>query len=120
MAAMAWPAEEPDGHSGLSGSEWRVTEVLGSPVAGAGTARFTQTSVRGRAACNVYFASFRENGGGVIEIAGINETRRVCEGRMELERGYLQALERAKSYRVESGTIVLMDAGGKPLVRLSS
>lgn len=120
IAAIVWPSEHPDANSGLSGSEWRVTEVLGTRVDGAGTVRFTQTSIRGQAACNVYFASFREKDGGAIEIAGINETRRNCAGRMELERGYLQALGRAKSYRVDSGTVILMDAGGKPVVKLSS
>jgi heat shock protein HslJ len=119
LAAIVWPAGPPKAQSSLAGSEWRVVEIGGTSTPGAGTIRFTQTSIRGRAPCNMYFGAFREGPAG-IEIGGINETRMMCEGRMELERAFIDGLARARSYRVEGGTILLLDATGKPVLRLAS
>ena len=122
IVAMAWPSAPPKARGGLAGSEWRIIGVGGVTSPGAarpsGTIRFTQTSIRGKGPCNTYVGSFRENQGG-IEIGGINETRMHCAGRMELERAFLDGLARARSYRFDGGTLLLMDADGKPMVRLA-
>ena len=85
---------EPVARSGLAGSEWRVAEIEGRDGAGGGTLRFTVTSVRGKAACNTFFGSFREAGKS-IKIDGINSTRMHCNGQMQLERQFLAALSKA-------------------------
>lgn len=119
IVAMAWPSAPPVARSRLAGSEWRVVEVDGAKVSGAGTVRFTQTSVRGKAPCNAFLGSFRENERG-IEIGGLNETRMRCEGRMELERALLDSLGRARAYRVDGPTLLLIDGAGKAVARLAS
>lgn len=118
VAAIAWPTAPPRARDGLSGSEWRVVELAGASAAGAGTLRFTLTSVRGKAACNSFFGSFRETGE-AIEILGLNGTRMFCQGRMELESAYLDALSKARSYRLDHGVLMLLDTAGKALVKLS-
>lgn len=117
LAAIAWPAAPSKAPATLAGSEWRVIEIDGAKAAG--TLRFTQTSIRGKAPCNSFFGAFRENERG-IEIGGINVTRMLCAGRMELERAFLDSLGRARGYRVDGGTLVLIDADGKAIARLAS
>ncbi len=117
--AIAWPSAEPVARSGLAGSEWRVAEIEGRDAAGAGTLRFTATSVRGKAACNSFFGSFREAGTS-IKIDGITSTRMLCNGRMQLEQKFLSALSKAIAYRIESGTLLLTAADGRVLVRLAA
>lgn len=119
VLAMLWPSAPPDARSGLAGSEWRVVEIAGTKLPGEATLRFTQTSVRGRAPCNAFFGAFRETAGR-IDIGGINETRVYCSGRMEVERIFLEGLARARSYRVDQGAIMLLDADGRALARLES
>ncbi len=117
--AIAWPSAEPVARSGLAGSEWRVAEIEGRDAAGGGTLRFTVTSVRGKAACNTFFGSFREAGKS-IKIDGINSTRMHCNGQMQLERQFLAALSKATAYRIESGTLLLTAPDGRVLVRLDA
>ncbi len=116
LVAIAWPSAPPKARATLAGSEWRVVEIDGAKAAG--SVRFTQTSIRGKAACNSFFGAFRESDGG-IEIGGINVTRMLCNGRMELERAFFDGLARVRSYRVDGGTLVLMDAAGKAIARLA-
>ena len=118
IAAMAWPSAPPKALATLAGSEWRVVEIDGAKSPGAGTLRVTQSSVRGKAPCNAFFGAFREYQGS-IEIGGLSETRMRCAGRMDLERAFLDSLSRARSYRVDGGTLVLIDAAGHPVARLA-
>lgn len=118
LLAMAWPSAPPPARAGLAGSEWRVVEVAGTPAPMAGTLRFTLTSIRGKAPCNSFFGAFRESDG-AIEIGGINETGKMCAGRMELERAFLEALAQARSYRLDGSVLVLIDAAGRALARFA-
>lgn len=118
LAVVVWPSDEPKAISGLAGSEWRVVEIGGRKVGGAGSVRFTHTSVRGRAACNAFFGAFRETQG-AIEIGGLNETRMGC-GSVADDRSFLDSLARARSYRMDGETLVLIDAEGRALLRLAS
>ena len=118
VVAIAWPSAPPVVSAGLSGSEWRVVEIDGQEASGAGSLRFTLTSVRGKAACNSFMGAFREIGG-AIEIAGLGATRMFCDGRMDLERMLLDALAGARSYILEGTHLVLRDGGGRTLVKLA-
>ena len=130
VAAIAWPAEPVKVRAGLSGSEWRVVEIGGQQASGAGTLRFTLTSIRGRAPCNSFIGAFHEltgaadtntgptQAGGAIEIAGLGASPTIC-GRMDLERLFLDALASARSYIVEGATLVLLDGAGRKLVKLA-
>lgn len=118
LAVIVWPTEEPKAFSGLAGSEWRVVEIAGAKAAGGGSVRFTHTSVRGRANCNAFFGSFRETQG-AIEIGGINQTRMGCDALAE-EQSFIDGLARVRSYRVDGDRLVLIDANGNVVLKLSS
>ena len=119
IIALAWPSAPPGARTRLAGSEWRVVEVDGAKVSGAGTVRFTQTSVRGKAQCNAFLGSFRESERG-IEIGGLNQTPMRCQASMDLARALLDSLVRARAYRVDGATLLLIDGEGKAVARLSS
>ncbi len=118
VAAILWPAHAPKASGRLAGTEWRIVEIHGAKVVGGGTLRFTQSTVRGKADCNAFFGAFRENAD-TIEIGGLNTTRMACAGKTEAEQSVLSGLERAKSYRVDGRNLLLIDAEGNPVVRLT-
>jgi heat shock protein HslJ len=129
IAAIAWPVTPPQAHPGLAGSQWHVVEISGARTPGAGTLRFTHTSVRGKGSCNAFFGAFREHGDR-IEIAGLFPADgsvlkskphvMPCNGHWSVERLLLESLRRAASYRIDRGILVLIDADGRPLARLST
>lgn len=116
IVAMLWPSSPPTTRASLAGSQWRVVEIGGVKISG--TLRFTHTTIRGRAHCNAYLGAFREYEDG-IKIAGINATRRHCEGRMEREQELIESLGRARTYRVDGDRLLLMDADGNAVARLA-
>lgn len=116
IVAMLWPPSPPTARASLAGSQWRVVEIDGMKVSG--TVRFTQTTIRGRIPCNAYFGAFREREDG-ITIAGLNVTRMMCPGTTLHERGLVERLGRARSYRVDGSSLLLMDADGRAVARLS-
>ncbi len=118
VVAILWPAHSPRASGRLAGTEWRIVEIHGAKVVGGGTLRFTQSTVRGKADCSAFFGAFRETADS-IEIGGLNATRMACVGQKEIEPPVLSGLERAKSYRVDGKSLLLIDADGNPLVRLS-
>jgi heat shock protein HslJ len=128
LLAMVWPSAPPVALSGLAGSAWNLIEVGGAQAKGAGTVRFTQTSIRGRSACNSFSGAFRENQGR-IEIAGIipasevgevsNRTPAACKTHLSLERYFLESLSRAATYKIDGGNLMILDESGRALARLS-
>ena len=118
VVAIIWPSVPPTAQTALPGSAWRVIEIAGQTAAGAGTLRFTQTSVRGKAGCNSFMGAFRETGG-MIEIAGLGVTRMLCGDRTEAEDSVVDALGRAKAYKLEGAILVLLDAAGTALLKLA-
>lgn len=127
LLAIAWPAVPPKTKPGLAGSEWRFIEVAGANTPGAGTLRFTQTSIRGKAACTVFSGAFRESHGR-IEIAGLipahdagEKAKNVpvtCKGLIGLERSLLESLARVATYTLDGGVLQLLDVQGHSLARL--
>ena len=119
VLAMVWPSAPPQAITRLAGSEWRIVEIAGTSAPRGGTVRFTQTSVRGRAPCNAFLGTFRETDAG-IEIGGIHETHQPCAGQMELERAFIAGLARARSWRADGSTVLLLDLEGKAVARLAT
>lgn len=118
VAAMLWPESAPKASGRLAGTEWRIVEVHGAKPISGGTLRFTQSTVRGKLDCNAFFGAFRDNGG-TIEIGGLNASPMMCAGQGEMDAPLLSALQRARSYRVDGRGLLLIDADGHPVLRLS-
>ena len=117
LIAMAWPNTAPRADSGLIGTNWRVAEIDGKPVIGAGTLIFRQGSAGGRASCNSFGSTFEANGT-AVSFRQIISTKMYCNGRMELEQALFRALEASVKTERHSEALVLADAGDKPRVKL--
>ena len=119
LAAIAWPGARPDAAGPMVGAEWRVVELAGRPVEGAGTLRFAEGKASGKAACNSFFAPVKENGG-LLRIGPVGATRMMCAGRMELEQLYFNTLGDVRGYRLDGRRLELTGATGAVLVVLES
>ena len=121
VLAILWSATAPVAGGAIGAGEWIVVRITGRPAsADAGTLRFENDRVSGKAACNRFLARLASGpSGGRLELGTIGATRMHCEGRMETERALLDALAAVRTYRLDADVLLLQDAEGKPLVTLS-
>ena len=80
---------------------------------------FTRDKLAGKAACNRFFATFAERDG-VLQVGPIGATRKLCQGKMELERATLAALARARSTARDGERLVLLADGGVAVLALEA
>jgi heat shock protein HslJ len=100
--------------SSLAGTHWTLA---GSAAERPPTLDFTDTGAAGFAGCNQWFATLRQEAG-ALRFESIGSTRMACEGpRMEVERSFLAALERARNARRDGDTLVLLDEAGGEAAR---
>jgi heat shock protein HslJ len=98
-----------------NGKEAFVSVILDTAI----TASFgTDGKLSGQSGCNTYKADYTVDGE-KISIGPAMTTRMFCagEGVMEQEMAYLQALERAATYKIEGETLTLFDAEGLRLAQ---
>ncbi|HET7464032.1 MAG TPA: META domain-containing protein [Longimicrobium sp.] len=127
-ACRMTPAPEPSaGAAGvpLENTAWTLAEVRGQPAraigSGAGpTLRLdaAQTRASGDTGCNQYGGPY-ELSGTSLRLGPLVSTRRACvdEALNRQETAFLAALEEARSWRVDEGTLVLSGPSG-PVARL--
>ena len=113
--------------AGMPEGSWLVTgllrqsdKALVSPLAGTEiTASLDEDgALAGSAGCNQYTTTYTAERG-VIEITPRAVTEMLCtepDGVMEQEVAYLDALSKAARYRVDAGSLELLDAGGTTIV----
>ena len=120
----AQAASIPEGASfaQLQGADWTPDEPgFAAPGADRGPAlRFIDGDrVSGSGGCN-RFTGPASLEAGVLRIGPLASTRMACPGgAMQAEARFLSVLERARGARLEGDRLVLMDAEGKPLLRLA-
>ena len=111
----------------LEGVTWKVTgfnngrQAVVSAVTGTTlTLTFENGMVRGSSGCNTFRASYKSEGKG-LSIGAPATTRKLCaaEGVMEQERQFLAALQTAKVWTVESGTLDVHRADGERVLMAS-
>jgi heat shock protein HslJ len=121
-AACARPprdaASAADFRRTVSGADWEVTELAGQPAPeGAGgrpaTLVFDADSARagGFSGCNSYGGAYTVNGS-ELRFGQLVMTKMACERGMELESGFMGALERTAAYELVGNELVLRDASG--------
>ncbi|MDX2202748.1 MAG: META domain-containing protein [Hyphomicrobiaceae bacterium] len=97
---------------------WRVVEIEGKAIEDAGVLVFYKNQVGGQAACNRLMGRWTPTEKGHA-FAHIATTRMMCdEAKMAREQLLLKAMERMQSYKHEGLVLSLLDADGKPLVKL--
>ncbi|MEQ1713415.1 MAG: META domain-containing protein, partial [Hyphomicrobium sp.] len=102
----------------VSDVEWRVVEIEGAAVEDAGTLVFFRNQLGGKAACNRLFGQFTATPTQGRAFTGIGVSRMHCEGKMEREQALLKALEKMQGYKLDGLVLTLVDAAGKPVVKM--
>lgn len=117
-SAMAWIAPASAFTPAVNDVPWRVVEIEGKPVDEAGVLVFSRNQVGGQAACNRIMGRWTPTEKGHA-FAHIATTRMMCdEAKMAKEQHLLKAMERMQAYRHDGLVLTLLDAEGKPLVKL--
>lgn len=117
-AVAAGPASAQTVDPALTATAWRVVEIAGAPMPNPVTLQFGSHSVSGRGPCNRYSAGFKQAGPS-IEIGQPVPTRSFCQGRMDLEKQYFDALHAARTYAVSEAGLSLNGADGTALMKLA-
>lgn len=108
----------------LRGTDWRFVEVEGLRVSDGvnATLRLREGRASGKAGCNSYGASWEITADGGTRFGETMSTRMAClepTGAMQVERGVFNALQHATRLRRDGETLVMLDASGKPLAKLT-
>ncbi len=103
--------------------DWVAEEIDGAPAHDKAkpTLRIgTDGKVSGRGGCNGFFGSAKVDGS-KVEFGQIGSTQMACEQAvMDQEHKFHQALERAATFRIEGGKLLLADKGGKDILRFAA
>ncbi len=97
-------------------ANWKVFELNGKPVDGP-TLDYAEDKVTGNAGCNRFFGPIAITGDDKVKIGPLGATRMFCDGKMDMERDYLAALQGATTFALEDGILILKDDGGQALAR---
>lgn len=121
-AARATSAKtETTANAPLTGTYWKLTELMGKKVeAGTGTkemfAKFddARKRINGNGGCNNFFGTYETVNDYKIKFSKMGSTKMACP-KMELERDFLNVLEKADSYIIKDNKLQLLKARMAPL-----
>lgn len=103
----------------LSGTSWTLILINGEPIVenALPTLIIDENSVGGNASCNSFGGDFSQDGG-KLRFGPLFSTMMAClePALMEQEVAYVQALEAAVGFRIESGQLMLLDEEGQALL----
>lgn len=106
----------------LQQHSWKLTEIVSTgslqpvPSDASVTLQFEEERVRGKSACNRYFAPLSLDGSH-LRFGPVGSTRMMCpEPLMTLESNYFAALEHVESYQLEDEQLTLYGGQGKRLL----
>jgi heat shock protein HslJ len=103
-------------------TNWLLAELNGAPVTAsererAAALRFlAQARIGGSTGCNRFSGTYTIDGR-ALRFSPLTITRMVCPGGMNLEEGYLRALEATRQYELHGATLELNDDAGRNLAR---
>lgn len=105
----------------LTNTYWKLVELDGGPVQpGEGKELHMilkgDDRVGGYSGCNQFMGSVTVSGDG-LSFGPIAATRRMCEGTMDQEMAYLQALENAHRFEISGENLTLENANGEISMR---
>ncbi len=101
----------------LDGTEWSLTEMNGEALPGEVDINitFSEGQVSGQSACNRYFAEYAQDGS-KLSIGQAGSSQMYCEGLMDYEADYLQALAEVESFELSSDSLKLLDQAGNAIL----
>jgi heat shock protein HslJ len=104
----------------LDGTEWGLIEMNGEaiPEDVEINIAFSEGQISGQSACNRYFAGYEQEGTALtFDPAG--NTNMYCEGLMDFEADYLQALSEVKSFESSGDTMTMKNESGAAILVFS-
>lgn len=108
----------------LPNNRWRPTVVAGKPVVVAPKQHepwivldAKSSKVSGLAGCNRVSGSYRAGSDGQLKFSNLAATKMACP-QSQVERAFLDALQRTKSYRIVGRNLELFGANGAMVARL--
>ncbi|WEK50720.1 MAG: YbaY family lipoprotein [Candidatus Kaistia colombiensis] len=111
----------PGPAASLKNTEWLAEDIGGGSVLDIVQSTLVIGEggrISGSGGCNRYFGTAIVQGG-KIKIGPLGATQMACvPAQMEQERKFLDALGATKGFRLDDGKLTLLDASGKPLMRL--
>ncbi len=119
--AAAPAAENIKPDATLTNTYWKLVELNGGAVS-PGEGKELQMILRGEdqvggyAGCNQFTGSMTVTGDG-LSVGPIASTRRMCQGVMEQESAFLQALENAQRYSISGEDLAIENASGEVTMR---
>lgn len=120
---LARAEERADAQPAISGIEWMVAEIEGvDALAGVQPTLLLAEGggAVGHSGCNRFFASVSIDGAN-IAFSDIGSTFIACEDAVTaVESAYFEALRRIVRYELAGPALVLIDADGRPAIRLIS
>lgn len=123
MTPMAAQSDEEAATDTLFGIEWRLVELAGTePIENHVPTLAIQQNGRagGNSGCNVYFASATVEDD-TISFSDVGSTFMACdEPVMEQEQALFDALKLAARFKLEDGSLELLDHDGALLMRLAA
>jgi putative lipoprotein len=119
-ACALGPEETSSAPAPLYDRTWVAEEVAGVPAEPGVTSSLQVAAdgkVSGNAGCNGYFGSVIIDGA-AMSFGNLGSTKIACpEPAMSQEDRLLGALDSTRGYRLQDGTLLLLDGGGATLVR---
>ncbi|MEP7147370.1 MAG: META domain-containing protein [Acidobacteriota bacterium] len=113
IALTKQPPEHPGATIRLEDKKWMLEAVSGVPVSKIGRTAFVvfdkqKGSAGGNSSCNVFGGSYSA-AGSTLKITEVISTMRACieDDRMNIERGFLDGLEKTNRYEIERGKLML-------------
>lgn len=110
----------------LKGTVWKLTHLEGKPVTSAEQQReldlvfsSDQNRVSGFSGCNNFMGGY-EVKGDQISLSRLAGTRKACPEGMETETQFLNALEKARGWKISGQELQLLDGRGEPLAQLEA
>jgi len=105
----------------LNDTHWVLEQINGQPVMNDNLPTLSfrgDQEVGGNASCNAFFGTYVLKDD-TVTITGLDHTEMGCVGVMDQETAYLAALESAKTFRIEDGKLLLINATGDIILMFS-
>lgn len=122
------PATEgaPDGSTGELTRSWQLERLHGEVLTPPDRKEVTATlalspdgEASGDGGCNRFSVPY-EHRNGDLSFGTITATKMACPDVMDIERGFFEALNETRRYRLEDGRLELLDGGGATLAVLQA
>jgi putative lipoprotein len=117
------PPENSGESESIKGTIWQLSSIDGQDAAAGVTSTLTfndDGNVSGNGGCNSFGGKATVDGS-KLKFGDLFSTMMACEeAKMKQEAAFLAALEKTASYRIENGTLILLDGAGVGIATLAA